>query len=85
VKKKNRPRPENRKYRQPHPAAHESKVGRFFHVQNAKEENDQMAKTTLERIAEPKTKIEQCENELKRLMKQPKAVERKVRTNRLCR
>jgi hypothetical protein len=43
-----------------------------------------MAKTTIEKIAEQKTRMEQLENELKRLMQQHKAEERKARTNRLC-
>jgi hypothetical protein len=43
-----------------------------------------MAKTTIEKIAEQKTRMEQMENELKRLMQRHKAEERKARTNRLC-
>jgi hypothetical protein len=43
-----------------------------------------MTKTTLERIAEQKTRMEQMENELKRLMQRHKAEERKARTKRLC-
>jgi hypothetical protein len=43
-----------------------------------------MAKTTAERIDEHKTKMEQMENELKRLTQQFRAEERKARTSRLC-
>jgi ribosomal protein L16 Arg81 hydroxylase len=43
-----------------------------------------MAKTTTEKIQLKMAEKEQLENELKRLMQQHKAEERKARTNRLC-
>jgi hypothetical protein len=43
-----------------------------------------MAKTTQEKIELKMAEKEQLENELKRLMQQHKAEERKARTNRLC-
>ena len=42
-----------------------------------------MAKTTAEKIAEAKEKMEQYENQMKRLLQQQKEQERKARTKRL--
>jgi hypothetical protein len=44
----------------------------------------QMAKTTMERIAEAQEKINRDENNLKLFLRQQKEEERKARTNRIC-